>query len=138
MERRRTAKEAAIRGFLIKNSGLTKTQANAVLSYVRGEHATSNAELRRLSNKRVSKGAFFRSLAQARRNIEAAIYTLTLLAYEEVIGQRYIDNITIVGNLLRELAESPELVETAEIQQVLEKSEALITRAIREMTARRL
>lgn len=138
MEKQRIAKEIAIRSFLTKNSSLTKTQLAAVLSYVRGEHSSFDRGTRKLSGKKVSKGAFFRSLSQARRNIEGAVYTLTLLVSEDVMSQRDIDNITIVGNLLHELAQSSEVSETGEIQQVLEKSGAIITRAIREMTSRRL
>lgn len=138
VEKQRAARESAIRAFLTKNSNLTKTQLSAVLSYVQGEHVTTDASARKLSGKKVTKGAFFRSLTQARHNIESSIYTLTLLVYEGVINQRDIDNITIVGNLLRELAESQDAGEIGEIRQVFEKSEAIITRAIREMTAKRL
>ena len=138
MEKTRTARENAIRAFLTKNSSLTKTQLSAVLSYVQGEHMTSDLDTRKLSGKRVTKGAFFRSLTQARHNIECSIYTLTLLVYEGVVSQRDIDNITIVGNLLRELAESQDLGEMADMRAVLEKSEAIITKAIKEMTAKRL
>ena len=135
MEKQRSARESSIRAFLVKNSALTKTQLAAVLSYVHGEHTTSEANARRLSGRRVSKGAFHRSLTQARRNIEAAVYTLTLLTYEGVIGQRDIDNITIVGNLLQELAES---LEAGEIQPILDKSEAIMSRTVKKMTERRM
>jgi hypothetical protein len=138
LEKSRTAKENAIRTFLTKNSSLTKTQLSAVLSYVQGDHVTPGLGIYKLSGKRVTKGAFFRSLTQARRNIEHSLYTLTLLVYEGVISQRDIDNITIVGNLLHELAEAQDLGETADIQAVLQKSEIIIARAIREMTAKRL
>jgi len=138
MERRKRAKEMAIRSLLTKNSSLTRTQLAAVLSYVRGEHGSPDGSTRKLSGRKVSKGAFFRSLSQARNNIEGAVYTLTLLVFEDIISQRDIDNITIIGSLLRELAQSSEVAEMGEIQQVLKKSEAMITRAIREMTAKRL
>ncbi len=137
-ERSRIPKENAIRTFLTKNSSLTKTQLSAVLSYVQGDHVTSGSDAYRLSGKRVTKGAFFRSLTQARRNIEQSLYTLTLLVYEGVINQRDIDNITIVGNLLHELGEAQDLRETTDIQAVLRKSESIIARAIKEMTAKRL
>ena len=138
MEKSRTTKENAIRTFLTKNSSLTKTQLSAVLLYVQGDHVTSGLGIYKLSGKRVTKGAFFRSLTQARQNIERSLYTLTLLVYEGVISQRDIDNITIVGNLLHELAEAQDLGEMANIQAVLQKSESIIARAIREMTAKRL
>jgi hypothetical protein len=138
LEKSRTTKENAIRTFLTKNSSLTKTQLSAVLLYVQGDHVTSGLGIYKLSGKRVTKGAFFRSLTQARQNIERSLYTLTLLVYEGVISQRDIDNITIVGNLLHELAEAQDLGEMANIQAVLQKSESIIARAIREMTAKRL
>jgi len=138
VERQRTAKETAIRSFLTKNSSLTRTQLAAVLSYIRGEHDSFDRDTRKLSGRKVSKGAFFRSLSQARRNIEGAVYTLALLVFEDVISQRDIDNITIIGDLLHELAQSSEVSEMGEIQQVLGKSEAMIARAIREMTSKRL
>jgi len=122
----------------MKNSSLTKTQLSAVLSYVQGDHVTSDSDVYKLSGKRVTKGAFFRSLTQARQNIEQSLYTLTLLVYEGVISQRDIDNITIVGNLLHELADAQDLEETTDIQAVLRKSESIIARAIKEMTGKRL
>ncbi|HYA21753.1 MAG TPA: hypothetical protein VEG31_01045 [Thermoproteota archaeon] len=137
-ERSRISKESAIRAFLMKNSSLTKTQLSAVLSYVQGDHVTSDSDVYKLSGKRVTKGAFFRSLTQARQNIEQSLYTLTLLVYEGVISQRDIDNITIVGNLLHELADAQDLEETTDIQAVLRKSESIIARAIKEMTGKRL
>jgi hypothetical protein len=138
LEKSRTAKENAIRTFLTKNSNLTRTQLSAVLSYVQGDHSTSDRGVYRLSGKRVTKGAFFRSLTQARRNIGRSIYTLTLFVYEGIVSQRDIDNITIVGNLLHELADAQDLGEMADMQAVLQKSEAIIARAIKEMTAKRL
>lgn len=138
LEKVRIARENAIRAFLTKNSNLTKIQLSAVLSYVQGEHVTSDSGARKLLGKRVTKGAFFRSLTQARHNIGCSIYTLTLLVYEGVISQRDIDNITIVGNLLRELAESQNLGEMADMQAVLEKSESIIAKAVKGMTAKRL
>jgi len=131
------AKKGAIRAFLTQNSSLTRTQLAAVLSYIGGDHTTGERGSRALSGRRVSKGAFFRSLSQARRKIQSAIYTLALLVYEGVLSQRDIDNITIVGSLLRELAETEDTVEIGEIEQIFEKSQAIIAKTVKDMTGKR-
>jgi len=72
---------------LIKNSNLTKTQAETFLIDVLAEKISekkliyeSKAKLR-LIKSGVSRGAFNRTLAQARKNVIRSIYTVILLGY---------------------------------------------------------
>ncbi len=87
---RRTMQEPILRA-LLKRSSLTETQLETLLIDLVvedgvGEHVSYNdkaamrtAGLR--SSRGVSRGAFNRTLSQARKNVMNAIYTMLLLAY---------------------------------------------------------
>jgi len=68
---------------LLDNSHLTKVQFVTFLIDVFWAEETSEDRKPRLRSheRKVSKGAFNRSLAQARRNVIKSIYTVFLLAY---------------------------------------------------------
>lgn len=69
---------------LLENSHLTKVQfASFLIDVLWPGQRSSNADGRhtRPGERKVSKGAFNRSLSQARRNIIESIYTVFLLAY---------------------------------------------------------
>ncbi len=68
---------------LLQNSHLTEVQFATMLIDVlwqTSQHSPEN-EAPKSSQREVSKGAFNRSLAQARRNVIKSIYTVFLLAY---------------------------------------------------------
>ena len=84
---------------LSKNSNLTKTQLETLLIDVLAENITDKdlkydekAKLRILA---VSRGAFNRSLRQARHNVTQSIYTILLLGYlgilEEISLEPYLE-----------------------------------------------
>lgn len=70
---------------LLQNSHLTKVQFTTFLVDVLWPSAQTPAEggrpRLRSHHRKVSKGAFNRSLSQARRNVVGSIYTVFLLAY---------------------------------------------------------
>jgi hypothetical protein len=68
---------------ILQNSHLTEVQfATLLIDVLWPASQLSHAnEVSRSSRRRVSKGAFNRSLAQARRNVIKSIYTVFLLAY---------------------------------------------------------
>ena len=84
---------------LSKNSNLTKTQLETLLIDVLAENISDKglkydekAKLRILA---VSRGAFNRSLRQARQNVTQSIYTILLLGYlgilEEISLEPYLE-----------------------------------------------
>ena len=68
---------------LLHNSQLTEVQFATLIIDVLWPTAelTTEGETPRSDRRKVSKGAFNRSLAQARRNVIKSIYTIFLLAY---------------------------------------------------------
>ena len=84
---------------LSKNSNLTKIQLETLLIDVLAENVSDKSlkydEKARLRILAVSRGAFNRSLRQARRNVIQSIYTILLLGYlgilEEISLEPYIE-----------------------------------------------
>jgi hypothetical protein len=72
-------------GMLAKDSHLTKTQLETLLIDILAENATEKAlkyqEKAELRLSTVTRGAFNRTLRQARKNIIRSIYTILLLGY---------------------------------------------------------
>lgn len=90
---------------LAKNSTLTKTQLETLLIDVLAENITDKdlkydekAKLRILA---VSRGAFNRSLRQARHNVTQAIYTILLLGYLGVLEEISLEPYLEAANKLR-------------------------------------
>ena len=91
---------------LTKNSNLTKTQLETLLIDVLAENITDKslnfekkAKLRLLRGG-VSRGAFNRTLKQARRNVIKAIYTILLLGYLGFFGNTRLDPYIEIANKL--------------------------------------
>ena len=84
---------------LAKNSNLTKTQLETLLIDVLAENISEKSlkydEKAKLRILAVSRGAFNRSLRQARQNVAQAIYTILLLGYlgilEEISLEPYLE-----------------------------------------------
>jgi len=97
---------------LMKNSNLTKTQIETFLIDILAEKITGKkiifekkAELRLLKSG-VSRGAFNRTLAQARKNIIKSIYTIILLGYLGVFDSPRLDPYLEIANKLHTYAEA--------------------------------
>ena len=84
---------------LSKNSSLTKIQVETLLIDVLAENISDKSlkydEKARLRILAVSRGAFNRSLRQARQNVTQSIYTILLLGYlgilEEISLEQYLE-----------------------------------------------
>jgi len=84
---------------LSKNSNLTKTQLETLLIDVLAENISDRSlkydEKAKLRIFAVSRGAFNRSLRQARQNVTQSIYTIMLLGYlgilEEISLEPYLE-----------------------------------------------
>lgn len=107
---------------LLKNSNLTKTQAETFLIDILAEKIANKklvyeekAKLR-LIKSGVSRGSFNRTLAQARRNIIRSIYTIILLGYLGVFDDPRIEPYIEIANKIRDYAEKcREVWETGKI-----------------------
>jgi hypothetical protein len=93
-----------ISNILIKNSALTKTQMETFLIDVLAEKISGKSLLYeekarlRLMKSGVSRGAFNRTLAQARKNIIRSIYTIILLGYLGVFEGPRLDPYIEIAN----------------------------------------
>jgi len=93
---------------LAKNSHLTRTQLETLLIDVLSESATGKslkyeekARLR-LTKAKISRGAFNRTLKQAKENVIKAIYTVLLLGYLGIFESTTLDPYLEVANKLHE------------------------------------
>ncbi|MGB9713454.1 MAG: hypothetical protein ACPLZC_00590 [Candidatus Bathyarchaeales archaeon] len=97
---------------LAKNSHLTKTQLETLLIDILSENAAGKplkydekARLR-LTKAKISRGAFNRTLKQAKQNVVKAIYTVLLLGYLGVFETATLDPYLEIGNKLRDYVEA--------------------------------
>ncbi|MGQ9459958.1 MAG: hypothetical protein ACUVRA_01830 [Candidatus Bathyarchaeaceae archaeon] len=95
---------------LAKNSNLTKTQLETLLIDILAEKISGKslkydqkAKLRILA---VSRGAFNRTLRQARRNVIQSIYTILLLGYLGVFEDTSLDPYLELANKLQTYMEA--------------------------------
>jgi len=92
---------------LAENSNLTKTQLETILIDILAVNIsekslkTDEKAKLRLLKEGVSRGAFNRTLRQARRNVIQSIYTILLLGYLGVFEDTRLDPFLEVANKLR-------------------------------------
>jgi hypothetical protein len=97
---------------LAKNSHLTKTQLETLLIDILAENI-SGKQLKydekarlRLSKAKISRGAFNRTLKQAKENVIKSIYTILLLGYLGVFEDTTLDPYLEISNKLHEFMEA--------------------------------
>jgi hypothetical protein len=97
---------------LAKNSHLTKTQLETLLIDILAENITNKhlkydekAKLR-LTNAKISRGSFNRTLAQSKENVIKSIYTVLLLGYLGVFESSTLDPYLEIANKLRDYVEA--------------------------------
>ena len=97
---------------LAKNSQLTKTQLETLLIDVLAENISGKylkydekASLR-LTKAKISRGAFNRTLRQAKGNIVKAIYTVLLLGYLGIFESTTLDPYLEIANKLQKYVEA--------------------------------
>lgn len=90
---------------LAKNSNLTKTQLETLLIDILAENVAEKPfkyqEKARLRLSAVTRGAFNRTLRQARKNIIQSIYTILLLGYLGVFEDTSLNSYLEIANKLQ-------------------------------------
>jgi len=101
-----------ITGILAKNSHLTKTQLETLLVDILAENIAGKplkydekARLR-LTKAKISRGAFNRTLSQAKENVIKSIYTVLLLGYLGIFETTTLDPYLEIANKLHEYVEA--------------------------------
>jgi hypothetical protein len=97
---------------LSQNSHLTKTQLETLLIDILSEHVSGKtlkydekARLR-LTKAKISRGAFNRTLRQAKENVIKSIYTVLLLGYLGVFESTTLDPYLEIANKLQDYLEA--------------------------------
>ncbi|MDI6847499.1 MAG: hypothetical protein QMD23_05150 [Candidatus Bathyarchaeia archaeon] len=97
---------------LAKNSHLTKTQLETLLIDVLSENIAGKPlkydekAILRLTKAKISRGAFNRTLKQAKENVVKAIYTVLLLGYLGIFESTQLDPYLEIANKLHEYVEA--------------------------------
>ena len=95
-----------ITDLLLKNSNITRTQFETLvidmLTDIMSDEKVSFHQKTLLRGKKVSRGSFSRSLAQARRNVISSIFTIVLLSYIGVFDARPFDEYYVLAEKLKE------------------------------------
>lgn len=101
-----------IAGILTKNSHLTKTQLETLLIDILAE-SFSGKQLKyddkaqlRLTKAKITRGAFNRTLRQAKENVIKSIYTVLLLGYLGVFENTTLDPYLEIANKLHTYLEA--------------------------------
>jgi len=97
-------KEDRLVGFLLKNSSFTEAQLDTYIinKTKKAEKKSLNSKIK-LRDRKVSKGAFIRTLKQAQRNLKRSIYTVILAEYLEITKEESTAKITQIGSMLRQI-----------------------------------
>ncbi|MGB9841121.1 MAG: hypothetical protein ACPLKZ_00160 [Candidatus Bathyarchaeales archaeon] len=97
---------------LYKNSQLTRTQLETLLIDILAENLSGKhlkydekASLR-LTKAKISRGAFNRTLKQARENVIKSIYTVLLLGYLGIFESTTLDPYLEIANKLKDYVEA--------------------------------
>lgn len=106
---RKNLRKDLIFKFLCENCSLSKAQMESLLI----EHITSNLgeklkleEKAKLRRKKVTKGAYLRTLTQAYKNIKESFYTILLLGYLGMLPTSKLSYFIDLGEKLREYVET--------------------------------
>ncbi|MCD6480561.1 hypothetical protein J7L65_07260 [Candidatus Bathyarchaeota archaeon] len=104
---------------LLKSSNLTPVQFETMLIDVIGrinqEKVLSYEEKRKLRSKTVSRGAFIRTLNQARERVREAIYTILLINYLGILDSSFFEDYQQLFERLREYLRDVEESEKTKI-----------------------
>jgi hypothetical protein len=122
-----TLKDDRLARSLLSNSHLTEVQFATLIIDALWSTAQPLNEKRepRSSRRRVSKGAFNRSLAQARRNVIKSIYTVFLLAYFGLFDSPKLEPFLRLGDEMRTFLESKQETRTQSDTSITDAIQAL-------------
>jgi hypothetical protein len=90
--------------FLLRKSNITEVQLDTLLASKEEGNLDFKRNLR--EKRKVTKGAFSRTLKQARHNVEASVYSIFLLSYLNLISQTDVNHLIRNTRMLAELKEA--------------------------------
>ena len=106
----KTAFNDPISNILLNNSNLTKIQFETYVIDILIDNVTEKEltydKKKIFRSKKVSRGAFSRTLSQGRRNIISSIFTILLLNYIGIIEGSPLEEFQALSNNLREYSNS--------------------------------
>jgi hypothetical protein len=105
--------------FLLQKSHITEVQLDTLLASKEQGNLDFKRTLR--DKRKVTKGAFARTLKQAQRNVEASVYTVFLLSYLDLISQTGVNRLVRNARMLGELKQVQPT--SAELMRVMEAME---------------
>jgi hypothetical protein len=97
-------RQDSIISFLIDRSSLTPAQLDTIMIFRSEERLRNMVSLR--DKKKVSKGAFLRTLRQGQSNVQAAVYTLILLEYLGLVDSKQLLGLGRIGDLMSKVRDS--------------------------------
>ena len=122
---------------LLKYSNLTDIQYESLiidfLSKYEADKSISYKKKALLRSKKVSRGSFSRTLAQARKNVISAIYTILLLSYVGIFDRAPFDDYQILSEKLSEYAKIVQGWDPSSARKVLENIEQELMAGIRRL-----
>ncbi|MBO3762701.1 MAG: hypothetical protein FGF47_00655 [Candidatus Brockarchaeota archaeon] len=116
--------------FFAERSTMSKKQIEAILKTREKERLRKGDYI--LGNRRISKGAFYRIVKQARENIEEAIYTILFMIYQNIITEEDVATLVAFVNLLR-----TNKIDEEKEEQIKEGVEEAIKKIIKQITKNR-
>ena len=117
---------------LSKNSNLTKIQLETLLIDVFIEDVAGiklgyeEKTNMRISKKKISRGAFNRTLSQGKRNVNNAINTVILLGYLKILETPKISPFIEIANRLNEYMKAYNLMWESQKENIIDKEKANI------------
>jgi hypothetical protein len=100
----RNYRNDSIVSFLAARCSLTATQLDTIMVSQTEGKLGQMVSLR--DKKKVSKGAFLRTLKQGQSNVEGALYTLLLLEYLGLVSSKQLFALGKIGDMLSKVQES--------------------------------
>ncbi|MEM2100205.1 MAG: hypothetical protein QXP45_02550 [Thermoproteota archaeon] len=112
---------------LLAESTLTPKQLKALLLYSENiDQKIVEEGTVEFDGKKVSKGAFFRTLNQAKTNVRRAIITLIIMSYIGLMDANQLDAIMQLNNIIMQLKEQDENTMEELITAFIEKLKTVI------------
>lgn len=126
-----------VAALLLKNSNITTVQYESLVidyvsEYIADKELTYNNKAL-LRSKKVSRGSFSRTLAQARKNIISSIYTILLLFYIGVFETPPFEEYKNMAEKLSEYLALIRMTEEPQAKQLLRRLEEELMRGIQSL-----
>ncbi|MGC8832085.1 MAG: hypothetical protein ACP5PQ_05855 [Thermoproteota archaeon] len=112
---------------LLSESALTPKQLKALLLYSENmDQKIVEEGYVEFDGKKVSKGAFFRTLNQAKTNVRRAVITLIIMSYIGLMDANQLDAIMQLNNIIMQLKEQDENTVEELVSAFIEKLKTVI------------